>query len=568
MDEQNAEPIEEEQGAKRWDRGTQVRKVLEFKALGGKVSQREFADWEDIPRTTFQRWVWRHDRPSESREVVAFFESPAGLAVLHCICVAAHFVMTLMGPQGVRKVALFLELSGLGEFVGTSVGAQYEANKNILEGVAAFEEEQRPQLIEELRRALKERGMEKLDIILLEDETFHPSICLVAIEAFSNFIMLEGYSDKRDAATWNKRVEEALQDFPVRVVAVCSDEGRGLLAHIDAGLGAQHICELFHAQNEITKGCSASLSSRVRHANASHEKAKQKLVKLEEKVPRNAEAEKKLLKARANAEDELSLAQGHLCKVTDHREKMSEAVRGLAKAYHPFDLESGAKRSPELVCEELESCFQKARDVSEDAGLAERAQKSIEKSARLRDSMVATVAFFHAFVARRVSALDVSAPLKECLTTLLLPMLYLKMAAKRASKADDKHALLDAAQALLERIHNLVLWQALAESDREALLLFAHECASFFVRSDSAVEGRNGQLSLHHHGIHRLSPQKLKALTIVHNYFLRRPDGTTAAQRFFRTSHPDLFKWLLDNTPLPVRPAKKGVQRARTRRAA
>jgi hypothetical protein len=34
-------------------------------------------------------------------------------------------------------------------------------------------------------------------ITLYEDETFHPAICLVAIDAESNFIMLEEYVEKR-----------------------------------------------------------------------------------------------------------------------------------------------------------------------------------------------------------------------------------------------------------------------------------------------------------------------------------------------------------------------------------
>ncbi|MEF8770227.1 DUF6399 domain-containing protein [Candidatus Accumulibacter contiguus] len=43
-------------------------------------------------------------------------------------------------------------------------------------------------------------------------------------------------------------------------------------------------------------------------------------------------------------------------------------------------------------------------------------------------------------------------------------------------------------------------------------------------RSSSGVEGRNGQLALHHQGRHRLSDRKLAALTVVHNYHIRRAD--------------------------------------------
>ena len=85
----------------------------------------------------------------------------------------------------------------------------------------------------------------------------------------------------------------------------------------------------------------------------------------------------------------------------------------------------------------------------------------------------------------------------------------------------------------------------------------AKDCADIFQRSSSCVEGRNAQLSLRHHGIHKLSPNHLKALTIVHNYHIRNRDGTTPAERFFEAKHNDLFEWLLDNMDYPARPRKR-----------
>ncbi|MEW6736820.1 MAG: DUF6399 domain-containing protein, partial [Acidobacteriota bacterium] len=78
-----------------------------------------------------------------------------------------------------------------------------------------------------------------------------------------------------------------------------------------------------------------------------------------------------------------------------------------------------------------------------------------------------------------------------------------------------------------------------------------------FQRSSSCVEGRNGQFSLRHHSLHRIGIRKLQALTIVHNYFIKRRDGTTAAQRFFGSKPADLFQWLIDRVSLPARPAKR-----------
>ena len=82
----------------------------------------------------------------------------------------------------------------------------------------------------------------------------------------------------------------------------------------------------------------------------------------------------------------------------------------------------------------------------------------------------------------------------------------------------------------------------------------AQICADLFQRSSSCVEGRNGQLSLKHHALHRFTSRKLQALTVLHNYLVRRLDGTTAAERFYGTATRDLFAWLLDRLPIPARP--------------
>ena len=53
-----------------------------------------------------------------------------------------------------------------------------------------------------------------------EDETFHPQICLVAIEPVSHYLLLEEYSPKRDAETWNQVLDERLAGWPVTVCQV------------------------------------------------------------------------------------------------------------------------------------------------------------------------------------------------------------------------------------------------------------------------------------------------------------------------------------------------------------
>jgi hypothetical protein len=67
---------------------------------------------------------------------------------------------------------------------------------------------------------------------------------------------------------------------------------------------------------------------------------------------------------------------------------------------------------------------------------------------------------------------------------------------------------------------------------------------SKYQRCSSSVEGRNGYLSQIFHNRRGLSSQQLKVMTVIHNFYLKREDGTTAAQRLFGRQFPDLFQWV------------------------
>ena len=99
----------------------------------------------------------------------------------------------------------------------------------------------------------------------------------------------------------------------------------------------------------------------------------------------------------------------------------------------------------------------------------------------------------------------------------------------------------------------------LAVAERTELEGLALEWANLFQRSSSCVEGRNGHLSLSHHSLHRLRPERLGASTVLANYFHKRHDGSTAAERFFTSPPSDLFDWLLSHVPSPARAARRRV---------
>jgi hypothetical protein len=170
--------------------------------------------------------------------------------------------------------------------------------------------------------------------------------------------------------------------------------------------------------------------------------------------------------------------------------------------------------------------------------------------------MVATIAWVWLVIRRRVDALRLSPELKSVLIERLIAGLYLVRVAAKAGSPGDRAAITLVAERLLAeaRAPDGPL-AALPVEQREALEREAVWCADLFQRSSSCVEGRNGQLSLRHHHLHQLRPRKLKVRTILHNYLIRRPDGTTAAERFFGAPPEDLFEYVLDRLDVPARPA-------------
>ena len=89
----------------------------------------------------------------------------------------------------------------------------------------------------------------------------------------------------------------------------------------------------------------------------------------------------------------------------------------------------------------------------------------------------------------------------------------------------------------------------------------AQRLAAVFQRSSSNVEGRNGYLSLRSHQLRGLDlPRKRQCFTAIHNFFLTRPDGTTAAERFFGQKPRSMFAAILDAVelaPAPLSPPRK-----------
>ena len=551
MDTNYTETIQEASRNFRWNREDIVSNLVNFDEVRQKKSLRQFTKEQDIPRSTFRHWVTRKDSIDALPGVIDFLESPEGLALIHKIVTAAHFAFTKDGVASIHNVSTFLKLSGLSPFVASSYSTQRKISNKMDDWIIEFEKKEQPKLIQ---------NMPAKKITLAEDETFHPQICMVAIEPVSNFIFVEKYVKHRDGQTWNNVVFQALKGFPVKVIQVTSDEGRGLINHTIKGLNAHHSSDCFHVPHEIGKGTSGALASAVKKAKKEYEmavKQAEKEVSLKEKYDDQL---KRPPGRRPNFEKTIDLVEKHkdqaqsdLEKAIQNQETVCNEKAAIGKDYHPYNTETGAIQDSQKVSELLELRFKNIKDATND--LSDRCKKRVDKAHRVVQNMVATIAFFFNMIELYMDNLHMSDREKQLMHKYLIPGFYLQKVARKEKNTERKLQISKLSQELL-----LVLTKKdgvffeYSENDIKMLKKAAEECAQIFQRSSSCVEGRNAQLSLRHHGIHRLSNKCLKAQTVVHNYYTRNRDGTTPAERLFDSKHADLFGWLLEKMDYPAHP--------------
>jgi len=272
-------------------------------------------------------------------------------------------------------------------------------------------------------------------ITLCEDETFHPEICLVAIEPVSNFILVEKYAMNRETKTWNEAVSDALEILPVKVIQVASDEGRSLISHALKGLKVYHSPDCFHVIYEIGKGTCGALMSKVKKAEKECEEAVKQTDHIKHEKEEFDGADKRPRGRRPHfekrieyAKEQEQQARERLDQARSNHETVRSAKAEIGKIYHPYNLETGRKQDSETVSGLLADCFDRIHNATAD--LTDRCKKRVNKAQRVVSSMVATIAFFFQMIDICLDNMHLSDHDRQLMHKYLIPDHYLKLGPK------------------------------------------------------------------------------------------------------------------------------------------
>ncbi len=549
------------EGQPRWDRFERADLFEQYRELRTQgVSERQAAKELKVPRTTLQAWrVW-HDTLDICPPVADFLQSGPGLAFLHRLVIAFHLVCVEVGACGIRLVCLFLHLTGLNRFVAASYGAQQQVNVQVEHAMVTYHHDETARLA---------NGMPQKDLTVTQDETFTGGLCLITMDPESNFIIVEQLAQARDQTTWHTLMEPALAPLNCRVIQSTSDEAPGLLAYVEHYLEAHHSPDLFHVQHELVKAVSGPMATKERAAHKAVTEAKEQLERLQS-APQNAgdEPEERRLgrppKAPVSleqAEQALEAARREHERLAQQREQVKASIRGIGHDDHFVDLERGVRRNGQLIASDIQEHIEQMRTVAQQEGLSQSCLERIEKAERVVPKMQATIEFVSRYVGQQVKQLDVTPPVSFAMHAKLIPSSYLDRVAETRTVSDGEPL-----RELAERLRAPLfepggVLSVLSPETQNHLHDEAQRLATVFQRSSSNVEGRNGYLSLRSHQLRGLDlPRKRECFTAIHNFFLTRPDGTTAAERFFGQKPRAMFAAILASVelaPAPLSPPRK-----------
>lgn len=514
-------------------------KVIAFQELislkQNKMSKRQAAAILEVPFSTIQSWTTQETCQEVDPELAEFISTIAGQKFLNRVVFSAHMAIRY-DHGGIRGLQEFLRLSKLDNFVASSEGALHAFVVRTEQYMASFGTNQ---------EALSAQNLKQKKITAGLDEMFRGRRpCLVAIEVISGYILLEKFTHDRSAETWAKELKPKIEKLDVQLVQVVSDLCGGIRS-CAREMEAAHIPDIFHNQQEITKATSAPLASQAEAFKKSLDESEEKLHKTIKKHGENSEKTKK-------ARGVCNLRRLGYEVRKERRNKVRAAKKELGRINHPINLQTGKSQTSEDVETRFHKELTVIEECAKEANLSPSCIKRLAKARRAFNAIWAYMSYFFAFLAAYEQQLRLEPEEELFFHDVIFPLSYLYTIWSRLPKKEREEL-----QPLREQLKKEFEEGVYPEVKKSEWLVKGRECAERFQRSSSCVEGRNGMLSLYHHRFCRLNQRSCQALTVIHNFHLKRSDGTTAAERFFGCKHANLFESLLMNVRIPGKPRKQ-----------
>ncbi len=382
------------------------------------------------------------------------------------------------------------------------------------------------------------------------DETFLGLPILVLMELASGFIFTEVETEDRTYRTWKSQLPAGWESAGWRCHALVSDEARALMKLATTGLGTVSVADLFHTLRNLGRPLGRALGQQLAQLKRHEETLRHRL----SQAP-SEETQRAALQAEYDA------LMHHHQRVMDDQQRYRQIRETITLSVHPFDLETGQWQLAIDLSTRLSTLLPTLNALATDYGGA-AAGAAVATFEHQIPALARGVHTWWQWVSQALAAQTQDPEVQTWVLTVLLPWLYWSQQADKTRTPHLKRRYQQAASEAFDTLMAAELTLSLSEAEHLRWMQWGRSMVANYQRTSSAVEGRNGYLAQRYHAARGLSPQALTVLTILHNFDLKRPDGTTAAHRLFGHPFPDLFESVLSTfTELPLPRRSSGSQR-------
>ena len=407
------------------------------------------------------------------------------------------------------------------------------------------------------------KDMPRTDITVTPDETLTGGRCLVGSEPVRHCMLWAQRAQRRAQAAWNARMAPALAQLNGPVMHSTRDEAPGLLASVAHQLEAHHapaVCPVPHA---LSTAVWAPLAMHERAAHQAATAAQEPLEQVpahrqtagDEPEQRGPGRPPKAPVSLEPAQQALEAARRAHERRAPPRAQGATRIRGIGHDDHCVDLARGGRRNGHLMAAAIHAHMEPVRALAQHEGLRHSGLERMEKAARVVPNMPATRAFVSGDGRPQGDPLALTPPASFAMHAQRLPASDLDRVAQTRSVSAGEALRELAERRRTPRFAPRGALSQMSPAVQDQLQQRAKTLAEVCQRSRAKVEGRNGSWSRRNHQLRGLDlPRKRECLTAMHNFFLTRPDGTTAAERCFGQKPRSMCASILESVALPPAP--------------
>ncbi len=466
----------------------------------------------------------------------SFWETEAGYQWLLRLVFGVVYYFGLKQGVGAESLSEFIQAMHLETHVASSASSLRQLKHHVNQALLDYEASQ-----SEYCQPSSGQG-----ICVGADETFFGLPVLVLIELASGYSFIETECENRTYETWREQVEQWWSSHDWHCHYLVSDGARALVKLAVSGLGCISVADLFHALRALSRPFGPVLGRQGAALKKQQDKLQKQLDKhRDQTVPT----------ALQSSMESLAAAQQQL---QQEEQTYRDAIEHISQIIHPFTLDSQQWQSQRTLLTHLAPPLQCLWDLAQTYN-TQKAQRAIDTFEKQIGSFAQGIDAWRKWVTLALEAQTQDVALRSWVLSFLLPWIYWTQQADKTRQPVLKQAYQQAASIAFDRLFEQPVTLSLDDKQRQHWVCWGREFCAKYQRTSSAVEGRNGYLSKLHHARRGFSEQSLQVLTIIHNFDLKRPDRTTAAQRLFGHDFPDPFEWMLEqigDLPMPRRSAK------------